>query len=134
MKAMCFFRVAILSLFVMLVSCSKDESIQDLTKADLVGTWETEYFEYSDMRGPLTATFTNDNWLRLKYYVVLDETDNIWSVKEYGTYKISGNKIIFESDYGYQIEIEVENFRGDVASFGIYNKDVSFSVKATKKN
>lgn len=134
MKTLSIIRVAFLSLIIMLVSCSKDESIQNLTKADLVGTWKTEYFEISDMRGPLTATFTNDNWLRLEYYVKIDDSNNIWNAKEYGTYTISGNKIVFDSDYGYQTVIEVENFRGDTASFGVYNDEISFSVKATKQD
>lgn len=134
MKTLSIIRVAFLSLIIMLASCSKDESIQDLTKADLVGTWKTEYFELPDMRGPLTATFTNDNWLRLEYYIVFDDGFDLWNYKEYGTYKISGNKIIYDNDYGYQTIIEVENFRGDTASFGIYNDEISFSVKATKQD
>lgn len=133
MRTLTLMKIALMSVVFMLTACDKD-SIQDLTKADLVGTWKTDYFEYSRMRGPLTATFTNDNWLRLEYYLTFEEDDNLWIFKEYGTYSISGNKIIFESDYGYTTEIEVENFRGDTAMFGIYNEEVSMSVKAVKQD
>lgn len=134
MKTISFFRVALLSLIVMLVSCSKDESIQDLTKADLVGTWKTEYFEYSKMRGPLTATLKNDNSYKLEYYLQFEDDDNRWNFKEYGTYQLSGSKLIFKSDYDYEFEIEIENFKGDTAMFGIYNDEISLSVKATKQD
>lgn len=134
MRSLSFFRVALLSLIVMLVSCSKDESIQDLTKADLVGTWKTEYFEYSKMRGPLTATLNNDNSYELQYYLQFEEGDNLWTFEESGTYQLSGNKLIFNSEYNFDLEIEIENFKGDTAMFGIYNDEISLSVKATKQD
>lgn len=134
MKTISFFRVALLSLIVMLVSCSKDDSIQDLTKADLVGTWKTEYFEYSKMRGPLTATLKNDNSYELQYYLQFEEGDNLWTFEESGTYQLSGNKLIFNSEYNFDLEIEIEKFKGDTAMFGIYNDEISLSVKATKQD
>lgn len=134
MKTISFFRVALLSLIVMLVSCSKDESIQDLTKADLVGTWKTEYFEYSKMRGPLTAILKNDNSYELQYYLQFEEGDNLWTFEESGTYQLSGNKLIFNSEYNFDLEIEIEKFKGDTAMFGIYNDEISLSVKATKQD
>lgn len=134
MKTISFFRVALLSLIVMLVSCSKDESIQDLTKAGLAGTWKTEYFEHSKMRGPLTATLKNDNSYELQYYLQFEEGDNLWTFEESGTYHLSGNKLIFNSEYNFDLEIEIENFKGDTAMFGIYNDEISLSVKATKQD
>lgn len=134
MRTLSFFRVALLSLIVMLVSCSKDENIQDLTKADLVGTWKTEYFEYSKMRGPLTATLKSDNSYELQYYLQFEEGDNLWTFEESGTYQLSGNKLIFNSEYNFDLEIEIENFKGDTAMFGIYNDEISLSVKATKQD
>ena len=44
MKAMCFFRVAIILLLLSLSSCKKETDIY-LSIEDLVGTWKTDYFE-----------------------------------------------------------------------------------------
>lgn len=59
MKTISFFRVAIILLLLLLVSCQKESDI-DLSIGDLVGTWETEEFEEPPIYGPISVEIKGD--------------------------------------------------------------------------
>lgn len=131
MRTCTFIRIVLLSFIVLFASCSKDEEVQVLSKSDLVGTWKTEYFEYSGIKGPLTAVFNDDNSYILEYYLLIDDN---WMFEEKGTYTLSGNRLKLKSGADYQMNIKIEEFNGSTAVFNISNDDVSISVKATKQD
>lgn len=131
MRTCTFIRIVLLSFIVLFASCSKDEEVQVLSKSDLVGTWKTEYFEYSGIKGPLTAVFNDDNSYTLEYYLLIDDN---WMFEEKGTYTLSGNRLKLKSGADYQMNIKIEDFDGSMVVFNISNDDVSISVKATKQD
>ena len=120
-------------LLLTLFACSEKESPIDLNKSDIVGEWETEYFECDPMYGPLKAVFTDEGTFRFEYYMSFNEDDDRSLVRETGTYSVSGNKLKYQSEYGYSGEVSIEAFTGRTAIFNVSNGEIGFSAKASKK-
>lgn len=120
-------------LLLTLFACSEKESPIDLNKSDIVGDWETEYFECAPMYGPLKAVFTDEGTFRFEYYMSFNEDDDRSLVTETGTYSVSGNKLKYQSEYGYSGEVSIEAFTGRTAIFNVSNGEIGFSAKASKK-
>lgn len=120
-------------LLLTLFACSEKESPIDLNKSDIVGEWETEYFECAPMYGPLKAVFTDEGTFRFEYYMSFNEDDDRSLVRETGTYSVSGNKLKYQSEYGYSGEVSIEAFTGRTAIFNVSNGEIGFSAKASKK-
>lgn len=120
-------------LLLTLFACSEKESPIDLNKSDIVGEWETEYFECAPMYGPLKAVFTDEGTFRFEYYMSFNEDDDRSLVTETGTYSVSGNKLKYQSEYGYSGEVSIESFTGRTAIFNVSNGEIGFSAKASKK-
>lgn len=120
-------------LLLTLFACSEKESPIDLNKSDIVGEWETEYFECAPMYGPLKAVFTDEGTFRFEYYMSFNEDDDRSLVTETGTYSVSGNKLKYQSEYGYSGEVSVEAFTGRTCIFNVSNGEIGFSAKASKK-
>lgn len=120
-------------LLLTLFACSEKESPIDLNKSDIVGEWETEYFECAPMYGPLKAVFTDEGTFRFEYYMSFNEDDDRSLVTETGTYSVSGNKLKYQSEYGYSGEVSIEAFTGRTAIFNVSNGEIGFSAKASKK-
>lgn len=120
-------------LLLTLFACSEKESPIDLNKSDIVGEWETEYFECAPMYGPLKAVFTDEGTFRFEYYMSFNEDDDRSLVTETGTYSVSGNKLKYQSEYGYSGEVSIEAFTGTTAIFNVSNGEIGFSAKASKK-
>lgn len=120
-------------LLLMLFACSEKESPIDLNKSDIVGEWETEYFECAPMYGPLKAVFTDEGTFRFEYYMSFNEDDDRSLVRETGMYSVSGNKLKYQSEYGYSGEVFIEAFTGRTAIFNVSNGEIGFSAKASKK-
>lgn len=120
-------------LLLTLFACSEKESPIDLNKSDIVGEWETEYFECAPMYGPLKAVFTDEGTFRFEYYMIFNEDDDRSLVRETGTYSVSGNKLKYQSEYGYSGEVSIEAFTGRTAIFNVSNGEIGFSAKASKK-
>jgi hypothetical protein len=120
-------------LLLTLFACSEKESPIDLNKSDIVGEWETEYFECAPMYGPLKAVFTDEGTFRFEYYMSFNEDDGRSLVTETGTYSVSGNKLKYQSEYGYSGEVSIEAFTGRTAIFNVSNGEIGFSAKASKK-
>lgn len=120
-------------LLLTLFACSEKESPIDLNKSDIVGEWETEYFECAPMYGPLKAVFTDEGTFRFEYYMSFNEDDDRSLVTETGTYSVSGNKLKYQSEYGYSGEVSIEAFTGRTAIFNVSHGEIGFSAKASKK-
>lgn len=120
-------------LLLTLFACSEKESPIDLNKSDIVGEWETEYFECAPMYGPLKAVFTDEGTFRFEYYMSFNEDDDRSLVRETGMYSVSGNKLKYQSEYGYSGEVYIEAFTGRTAIFNVSNGEIGFSAKASKK-
>lgn len=120
-------------LLLTLFACSEKESPIDLNKSDIVGEWETEYFECAPMYGPLKAVFTDEGIFRFEYYMSFNEDDDRSLVRETGMYSVSGNKLKYQSEYGYSGEVSIEAFTGRTAIFNVSNGEIGFSAKASKK-
>nr|DAQ30861.1 MAG TPA: hypothetical protein [Caudoviricetes sp.] len=120
-------------LLLTLFACSEKESPIDLNKSDIVGEWETEYFECAPMYGPLKAVFTDEGTFRFEYYMSFNEDDDRSLVRETGMYSVSGNKLKYQSEYGYSGEVSIEAFTGRTAIFNVSNGEIGFSAKASKK-
>lgn len=120
-------------LLLTLFACSEKESPIDLNKSDIVGEWETEYFDCAPMYGPLKAVFTDEGTFRFQYYMSFNEDDDRSLVTETGTYSVSGNKLKYQSEYGYSGEVSIEAFTGRTAIFNVSNGEIGFSAKASKK-
>lgn len=120
-------------LLLTLFACSEKESPIDLNKSDIVGEWETEYFELAPMYGPLKAVFTDEGTFRFEYYMSFNEDDDRSLVRETGMYSVSGNKLKYQSEYGYSGEVSIEAFTGRTAIFNVSNGEIGFSAKASKK-
>lgn len=120
-------------LLLTLFACSEKESPIDLNKSDIVGEWETEYFECVPMYGPLKAVFTDEGTFRFEYYMSFNEDDDRSLVTETGMYSVSGNKLKYQSEYGYSGEVSIEAFTGRTAIFNVSNGEIGFSAKASKK-
>lgn len=120
-------------LLLTLFACSEKESPIDLNKSDIVGEWETEYFVCAPMYGPLKAVFTDEGTFRFEYYMSFNEDDDRSLVRETGTYSVSGNKLKYQSEYGYSGEVSIEAFTGRTAIFNVSNGEIGFSAKASKK-
>ena len=120
-------------LLLTLFACSEKESPIDLNKSDIVGEWETEYFECAPMYGPLKAVFTDEGTFRFEYYMSFNEDDDRSLVWETGMYSVSGNKLKYQSEYGYSGEVFIEAFTGRTAIFNVSNGEIGFSAKASKK-
>lgn len=120
-------------LLLTLFACSEKESPIDLNKSDIVGEWETEYFECAPMYGPLKAVFTDEGTFRFEYYMSFNEDDDRSLVTETGTYSVTGNKLKYQSEYGYSGEVSIEAFTGRTAIFNVSNGEIGFSAKASKK-
>lgn len=120
-------------LLLTLFACSEKESPIDLNKSDIVGEWETEYFECAPMYGPLKAVFTDEGTFRFEYYMSFNEDDDRSLVRETGMYSVSGNKLKYQSEYGYSGEVFIEAFTGRTAIFNVSNGEIGFSAKASKK-
>lgn len=120
-------------LLLTLFACSEKEYPIDLNKSDIVGEWETEYFECAPMYGPLKAVFTDEGTFRFEYYMSFNEDDDRSLVRETGMYSVSGNKLKFQSEYGYSGEVSIEAFTGRTAIFNVSNGEIGFSAKASKK-
>lgn len=120
-------------LLLTLFACSEKESPIDLNKSDIVGEWETEYFEFAPMYGPLKAVFTDEGTFRFEYYMSFNEDDDRSLVTETGMYSVSGNKLKYQSEYGYSGEVSIEAFTGRTAIFNVSNGEIGFSAKASKK-
>lgn len=116
-----------------LFACSEKESPIDISKSDIVGEWETEYFECAPMYGPLKAVFTGEGSFHFEYYLSFDEDDERSLFTETGTYSVSGNKLKYQSEYGYSGEVSIEDFTGRTAIFNVSNGEIGFSAKAYKK-
>lgn len=116
-----------------LFACSEDENVVNLSKSDIVGEWETEYFECPPMYGPLKAIFTDEGTFRFEYYMSFNEDDDRNLVTETGTYSVSGNKLKYQSEYGYSGEVFIEDFTGTTGTFSVSNGEIGFSAKASKK-
>lgn len=120
-------------LLLTLFACSEKESPIDLNKSDIVGEWETEYFECAPMFGPLKAVFTDEGTFRFEYFMSFNEDDDRSLVRETGMYSVSGNKLKYQSEYGYSGEVSIEAFTGRTAIFNVSNGEIGFSAKASKK-
>lgn len=120
-------------LLLTLFACSEKESPIDLNKSDIVGEWETEYFECAPMYGPLKAVFTDEGTFRFEYYMSFNEDDDRSLVRETGMYSVSGNKLKYQSEYGYSGEVSIEAFTGCTVIFNVSNGEIGFSAKASKK-
>lgn len=120
-------------LLLTLFACSEKESPIDLNKSDIVGEWETEYFECAPMYGPLKAVFTDEGTFRFEYFMSFNEDDDRSLVRETGMYSVSGNKLKYQSEYGYSGEVSIEAFTGRTAIFNVSNGEIGFSAKASKK-
>lgn len=120
-------------LLLTLFACSEKEYPIDLNKSDIVGEWETEYFECAPMYGPLKAVFTDEGTFRFEYYMSFNEDDDRSLVRETGMYSVSGNKFKYQSEYGYSGEVSIEAFTGRTAIFNVSNGEIGFSAKASKK-
>lgn len=120
-------------LLLTLFACSEKESPIDLNKSDIVGEWETEYFECAPMYGPLKAVFTDEGTFRFEYYMSFNEDDDRSLVRETGMYSVSGNKLKYQSEYGYSGEVSIEAFTGRTSIFNVSNGEIGFSAKASKK-
>lgn len=120
-------------LLLTLFACSEKESPIDLNKSDIVGEWETEYFECAPMYGPLKAVFTDEGTFRFEYYMSFNKDDDRSLVRETGMYSVSGNKLKYQSEYGYSGEVFIEAFTGRTAIFNVSNGEIGFSAKASKK-
>lgn len=120
-------------LLLTLFACSEKEYPIDLNKSDIVGEWETEYFECAPMYGPLKAVFTDEGTFRFEYYMSFNEDDDRSLVTETGMYSVSGNKLKYQSEYGYSGEVSIEAFTGRTAIFNVSNGEIGFSAKASKK-
>lgn len=120
-------------LLLTLFACSEKESPIDLNKSDIVGEWETEYFECAPMYGPLKAVFMDEGTFRFEYFMSFNEDDDRSLVRETGTYSVSGNKLKYQSEYGYSGEVSIEAFTGRTAIFNVSNGEIGFSAKASKK-
>lgn len=116
-----------------LFACSEDENVVNLSKSDIVGEWETEYFECPPMYGPLKAIFTDEGTFRFEYYVSFDENDSKSLFTENGTYVLSGKKLKYNSEYGYSGEVLIEDFTGTTGTFSVSNGTIGFSARAVKK-
>lgn len=116
-----------------LFACSEDENVVNLSKSDIVGEWKTEYFECAPMYGPLKAVFTDEGTFRFEYYMNFNEDDDRSLVRETGMYSVSGNKLKYQSEYGYSGEVSIEAFTGRTAIFNVSNGEIGFSAKASKK-
>lgn len=120
-------------LLLTLFACSEKEYPIDLNKSDIVGEWETEYFECAPMYGPLKAVFTDEGTFRFEYYMSFNEDDDRSLVTETGMYSVSGNKLKYQSEYGYSGEVSIEAFTGRTVIFNVSNGEIGFSAKASKK-
>lgn len=120
-------------LLLTLFACSEKEYPIDLNKSDIVGEWKTEYFECAPMYGPLKAVFTDEGTFRFEYYMSFNEDDDRSLVRETGMYSVSGNKLKYQSEYGYSGEVSIEAFTGRTAIFNVSNGEIGFSAKASKK-
>lgn len=120
-------------LLLTLFACSEKESPIDLNKSDIVGEWETEYFECAPMYGPLKSVFTDEGTFRFEYYMSFNEDDDRSLVRETGMYSVSGNKLKYQSEYGYSGEVFIEAFTGRTVIFNVSNGEIGFSAKASKK-
>lgn len=116
-----------------LFACSEEEYVIDLNNSDIVGEWKTEYFECPPMYGPLKAVFTDEGTFHFEYYQSFNENEDRSLFTETGTYTVSGDKLKYNSEYGYSGEVLIEAFTGHTAIFNIPNEDIGFSVKASKK-
>lgn len=116
-----------------LFACSEDENVVNLSKSDIVGEWETEYFECPPIYGPLKVIFTDEETFRFEYYVSFDENDSKSLFTENGTYVLSGNKLKYNSEYGYSGEVFIEDFTGTTGTFSVSNGNIGFSARAVKK-
>lgn len=120
-------------LLLTLFACSEKEYPIDLNQSDIVGEWETEYFECPPMYGPLKAVFTDEGTFRFEYYMSFNEDDDRSLVRETGMYSVSGNKLKYQSEYGYSGEVSIEAFTGRTVIFNVSNGEIGFSAKASKK-
>lgn len=127
------FRVVTFFLLITLFACSYEENVFNLDKSDIVGEWETEYFECPPMFGPLKAEFTDQGTFRFEYYLSFNEDDDRSLVTETGTYSVSGNKLKYNSEYGYSGEVSIEEFTGKTAIFSVSVREIRFSAQASKK-
>lgn len=130
MKTISFFRVAIVSLLVMLVSCQKESDI-DLSIGDLVGTWETEEFEEPPLYGPITVEIKGDYTMEMSY--LIDNGDgNPFTFIENCEFTIDGNKINYESIAGYSATIVVKEFTGPTMKFSMSKEGLNLTLNAKK--
>lgn len=86
------------------------------------------------MYGPLKAVFTDEGTFHFEYYQSFNENEDRSLFTETGTYTVSGNKLKYNSEYGYSGEVLIEAFTGHTAIFNIPNEDIGFSVKASKSS
>ena len=133
MKTETLTKTVLLSVILMLASCSKDSEVQNLTRADIVGTWKTEYFEQPPIYGPLTAKFTDSGEFVFDYFLSFDDGEYIQSFEESGTYTISGNILEIKSEYNYTGRVVIEDFTGTSATFSVSNGEIGFTAKANKQ-
>lgn len=130
MRTLSFFRVAIISLLLSLVSCQKESDI-DLSIGDLVGTWETEEFEDYPYYGPMELEFFGHYVMVLNYGEIQSNGSPI-GVIENCEFTIDGNKINYHSYHGYTSTIVVEEFTGPTMRLKISNQYMNVTLNAKK--
>lgn len=130
MKTISFFRVAILSLILPLVSCNKESDI-DLSIGDLIGTWETEDFEEPPIYGPMTIIFKEDFTLATYYDMMLDD-ESIGFIFVLSMFEIDSNKIIYDGFKGDPSSFVVEKLCCSTMRLKISNQYMSVTLNAKK--
>lgn len=122
--------VVMFSLLLSLVSCQKESDI-DLSIGDLVGTWETEYFEEPPLYGPITVEIKGDYTMKMSYLVNQGD-GNPFTYTENCEFTIDGNKINYESIAGYSATIVIKEFSGPTMKFSFSKESLNLTLEAKK--
>lgn len=130
MKAMCFFRVAIILLLLSLSSCKKETDIY-LSIEDLVGTWKTDYFDKSPFYGPMAITFRDDYTLTIHYKKTLDDGP-MFNVYVLSMFDIDGNKINYCGSDGNTSTLLIKSFSGNTMKFRMSDHEINLTLEAEK--
>lgn len=130
MRTINFFRVAMVSLLLLFVSCDKESDV-NLSIGDLVGTWRTDYFEEPPLYGPITVEIKGDYTMKMSY--IIDNGDGSpFTFIDNCEFTIDGNKINYESISGYSSAIVVKEFSGPTMTFSISKESLNLTLEAKK--
>lgn len=130
MRTINFFRVAMVSLLLLFVSCDKESDV-NLSIGDLVGTWRTDYFEEPPLYGPITVEINNDYTLVMSYLVDMGD-GNPFLYDENCQFSIDGDKIILKSEAGYMATIKVFSYSEKSMMFNFSREGLNLTLEAKR--